>query len=113
MARVSDHEMRDAEHQLRCAISLEVQRYVRRMYEKGRACIIQAADDVNRNGGLVDGVKIGKAVGEQIVREYFNSDTISEAIEAPTTTGALGTGVTHAPDYEAQSTALIRTKRSR
>ena len=71
MARLSDHDVRDAEDALRSEIRLVVNRYIRRMGELGKAYIQEAVEEAVKNGELVDGTAIGRAAAARAASDYF------------------------------------------
>lgn len=71
MPRLSDHDLRDAEHALRMEISLVVGRYIRRMSEIGKAYIQEAIETAIKENRLVEGSAIGRAAAERATRDYF------------------------------------------
>ena len=68
MARLSDHDVRDAEHALRAEIALIVGRYTRRMLEMGKAHIQEA---IESEKGDVDGTAIGRTAAQRAAFPYF------------------------------------------
>lgn len=72
MARLSDHDVRDAEHALRAEIALIVGRYTRRMLEAGKAVIqTELENESKKERSHVDGTAIGRAAAERAAFEYF------------------------------------------
>ena len=71
MARLSDHDVRDAEHALRAEISLIVGRYTRRMLEMGKAHIQEAIEKAAKEGDDVDGSSIGREAASRAAAPYF------------------------------------------
>lgn len=89
MARLSDHDQRDAEHVLRTEITLILQRYGRRMADKGKAYITEAMSQMAKEGKDVDGSTIGRIAAERVKAEYFATSSKPEpAIEASATAAA-------------------------
>lgn len=83
MARLSDHDVRDAEHALRAEIALIVGRYVRRMSELGKAYIQEAIEDAVREEAYVNGTAIGRAAARRAAGGYFHglAGEIHEPVE--------------------------------
>lgn len=71
MARLSDHDVRDAEHALRMEITLILARYARRLQEAGKAHIQQEIERAAREEEEVDGTAIGRAAAAEAARDYF------------------------------------------
>jgi hypothetical protein len=72
MARLSDHDVRDAEHALRAELALIVGRYLRRMLESGKAHIQTDIEEAVQSGEEnVDGTAIGRAAAEKAAADYF------------------------------------------
>lgn len=71
MARLTDHDVRDAEHALRMELTLVVARYTRRMAEMGKAYIQDEIETANKEGREIDGTAIGRAAAERAARDYF------------------------------------------
>lgn len=71
MARLSDHDIRDAEDALRAEIGLVVKRYIRRMTEIGKAHIQEAVEEATKDGSHVDGTSIGRAAAARAASTYF------------------------------------------
>lgn len=71
MARLTDHDVRDAEHALRTELALLVGRYVRRMAEMGKAYIQEEIEQAGKEGRLVDGTAIGRSAAERAAFDYF------------------------------------------
>ncbi len=71
MARLTDHDVRDAEHALRTEIALVVGQYTRRMAEMGKAYIQEALEEAAREGVEVDGVAIGREAATRAAFPYF------------------------------------------
>ena len=71
MARLSDHDLRDAEHALRVELTLVVARYTRRMTEIGKAYIQEAIEQANKDGSLVNGTSIGREAASRAASSYF------------------------------------------
>jgi len=72
MARLTDHDVRDAEHALRSEIALLVGRYVRRMNEMGKAYIQEALEEASKNEEDVNGTAIGRTAAERAAKDYFS-----------------------------------------
>jgi hypothetical protein len=81
MARLSDHDVRDAEHALRAEIALIVGRYTRRMLEMGKAHI-QEALEMARGEEYVDGTAIGREAAARSAFPYFGATAPPPAIES-------------------------------
>jgi phage gpG-like protein len=71
LARLTDHDVRDAEHALRAEIALLVGRYTRRIMEQGKAIIQTDLEAAGRSEEAVDGTAIGRAAAERAALEYF------------------------------------------
>ena len=71
MARLTDHDVRDAEHALRAEIALIVGRYTRRMLEAGKAAIQTELEAAAKEERDVDGTAIGRTAAERAAFEYF------------------------------------------
>ena len=85
MARLSDHDQRDAEDVLRAEIRLILARYARRMLEKGKAYITEAVAQAAKDEGDVDGNEIGRAAAARVRAEYFAPSKPEAAIETGAT----------------------------
>jgi len=89
MARLSDHDVRDAEHALRTEIALIVGQYARRMLEAGKAHIQTALEEASKTEGAeVDGVAIGRTAAARAAAPYFGGlagqlPKVVESQEAP------------------------------
>lgn len=73
MARLSDHDIRDAEDALRAEIGLVVKRYIRRMLEAGKADIQMQVEQAVKEGMEIDGAAIGRAAAANAARDYFGA----------------------------------------
>jgi hypothetical protein len=83
MARLTDHDQRDAEHALRAEISLVLMRYARRMMVQGKAYITEEVANATKNGEELDGTTIGRTAAAKVRAEYFATSSKPEpAIEA-------------------------------
>lgn len=71
MARLTDHDVRDAEHALRMELTLVVARYTRRMAEMGKAYIQEEIETANKEGRSVDGTAVGRAAAKRAALPYF------------------------------------------
>lgn len=91
MARLTDHDVRDAEAALRCEISKLIGRYVRRMNEMGKAHIQEAIEEAARNGDHIDGTKIGEEAARRAAFPYFGglAGEVHDTIEASDETHRL------------------------
>ena len=92
MARLSDHDVRDAEHALRAEIALIVGQYVRRMAEMGKAHIQEAIEEAVREEAHVNGTEIGRAAARRAAAAYFGG--LAGELHEPVDAGqdrALGT----------------------
>ena len=89
MARLTDHDIRDAEHALRMELTLVVARYVRRMTEMGKAYIQEEIETANKMGVGVDGTAIGRSAAERAAADYFGglAGKPQSALEGGTATG--------------------------
>ena len=72
MARLTDHDVRDAEHALRAELALIVGRYMRRMLEGGKAIIQTEIEEASKLEEEIDGTAIGRAAAARAAREYFD-----------------------------------------
>lgn len=71
MARLTDHDVRDAEDALRKELSLVVGRYTRRMLEMGKAHIQEALETAVKEGTNIDGTLLGRTAAERAAFPYF------------------------------------------
>ena len=71
MARLSDHDVRDAEHALRAEIALLTGRYVRRLLEAGKADIQKQIEQAAKEGLEIDGTYIGRTAAANAAADYF------------------------------------------
>lgn len=71
MARLTDHDVRDAEDALRKELSLIVGRYMRRMLEMGKAHIQESLETAVKEEKSVDGTELGRAAAERAAFPYF------------------------------------------
>lgn len=71
MARLSDHDIRDAEDALRVEVGLVVKRYIRRMVELGKAHIQEEIELAHKEGREVDGTAVGRAAAARAASDYF------------------------------------------
>jgi hypothetical protein len=71
LARLTDHDVRDAEDALRAEIRLIVNRYIRRMLELGKAHIQEEIEQASKEGESVDGTAIGRAAAARASSDYF------------------------------------------
>ena len=84
MARLSDHDVRDAEHALRAEIALLVGRYVRRLLEAGKGEIQVLLEEAAKEGYEIDGTQVGRTAAQNAARFYFGGlagETPRPAIE--------------------------------
>jgi len=87
MARLTDHDVRDAEHALRTEIALLVGQYTRRMGELGKAHVQEAIEEASRNGDHINGTAIGREAARRAAHAYFGGlagevyDTLDAAPE--------------------------------
>ena len=82
MARLSDHDQRDAEHRARMEVRLAFARYIRRMDDKAKAYITEAISQANKEtGGNVDGVTIGAAAAQRVIAEFLGAGKPQSAID--------------------------------
>lgn len=84
MARLTDHDIRDAEHAMRSEITLIVARYVRRMSEMGKAHIQEAIEQAAATGGFVNGTEIGREAARRAAFPYFGglAGDLHDTVEA-------------------------------
>jgi GGDEF domain-containing protein len=71
MARLTDHDVRDAEHALRAEVALLTGLYARRMLEEGKAYIQTELEKAAREGVDVNGTSIGRAAAQSASAAYF------------------------------------------
>ena len=71
MARLTDHDVRDAEHALRSEIALLTGLYQRRMLEEGKAYIQTELEKAAREEVDVNGTSIGRAAAQSASVAYF------------------------------------------
>lgn len=71
MARLTDHDVRDAEHALRMEVSLLLGAYSRRLLEIGKAHIQEALEAAALNEEAVNGTVIGRDAAERAAKSYF------------------------------------------
>lgn len=71
MARLTDHDVRDAEDALRKELALIWGRYARRMLEMGKAFAQEAIEAAAKEGRDIDGTAIGRAAAERAAFDYF------------------------------------------
>ena len=71
MARLTDHDVRDAEDALRKELSLIVGRYMRRMLEMGKAHIQEALETAAKEGTNVEGTTLGRDAAARAAFPYF------------------------------------------
>ena len=90
MARLTDHDIRDAEHALRMELTLVVARYTRRMAELGKAFIQEEIETATKEGRTVDGTAIGRAAAARAASDYFGG--LAGATPQPALDGSPATG---------------------
>lgn len=88
MSRPSDHIRRDAEHAARMDIRVHIHRFIRRMDEQAKAHIAAAIEAAESNGGIVDGLTIGREAARSAVATYMDAGEPQAAIDAPADEGA-------------------------
>lgn len=71
MARLTDHDVRDAQDALRKEVSLLVNLYIRRILEMGKAHIQEAIETAIKEDRDVNGTAIGREAAEKAARDYF------------------------------------------
>jgi hypothetical protein len=71
MARLTDHDIRDAEDAARAEIGLVVKRYIRRMAEMSKAYIQEGIETATKEGRDVNGTAIGRAAAARAAADYF------------------------------------------
>lgn len=91
MARLTDHDQRDAEHALRSEVALVLARYARRMLAQGKAYITEEIAQAVKEGRDLDGLTIGRAAADKVKAEYFTSRKPEPAIETTPTHRRIGT----------------------
>ena len=89
MARLSDHDKRDAEHALRAETTLILAKYARRMLEQGKAYITDAMAQANKEGKEIDGTEIGRTAAARVKADYFATEEPTRAIETSATAPTL------------------------
>lgn len=67
MARLTDHDVRDAEHALRAEVAILVGRYSRRILEEGKRIIATELAE----GGDHDATTIGRYAAQRAAFPYF------------------------------------------
>ena len=87
MARLTDHDRRDAEHALRAEIALIQGRYTRRLYEAGKARIEEEFNRLLKEGRDIDGLTTGRAAAQAVASQFFPNAAPKTAI-AITASGA-------------------------
>jgi hypothetical protein len=86
MARLTDHDQRDAEHALRSEIGLALAQYSRRMLAKGKATITEEIAQASKEGKEnLNGITIGKAAAKEVIAEYFAVSKPQAAIDVAAT----------------------------
>jgi len=71
MARLTDHDLRDAEDAARMELGLVVKRYTRRMHELGKAYIQEAIEEAAKEGAYINGTQIGREAARRAAIPYF------------------------------------------
>jgi len=72
MARLSDHDVRDAQAAMRAEIALLAGLYTRRMAELAKAYIQEALEEASKiEGGIINGTAIGRAAAERAAFDYY------------------------------------------
>ncbi len=90
MARVTDHDTRDAEHASRMEIAVVVGPYIRRMNEMAKAYIQEAIEEATKGEQSVDGTAIGRAAALRAAAAYFTlADKPREIIEGTAASAAI------------------------
>ena len=74
MARLTDHDVRDAEHALRLELSLLLGRYSRRVLEQGKALIQTEIEEASKGEEAIDGTAIGRSAAARAAANYFGLD---------------------------------------
>lgn len=84
MARLTDHDVRDAEDALRKELALINGRYQRRMAEMGKAHIQEAIEAAARDGDAINGTEIGREAARRAAFPYFGglAGELHDTIEA-------------------------------
>ena len=83
MARLTDHDVRDAEHALRSELALLWGRYGRRMHEAGKGEIQVELEAAALNGEAINGTEIGRRAAARAALPYFGglADGVHEPVE--------------------------------
>lgn len=83
MARLTDHDVRDAEHAARLACSEVLGKYQRRIAEMSKALIQEAIERAAEEGNDdIDGAAIGREAAHAAIAPYF-PDQVPKIIDAP------------------------------
>ena len=85
MARLTDHDVRDAEHAARLACAEVLGKYQRRIAEMSKAYIMEAIEKHVESGeeGEIDGSAIGREAARRAIAPYF-PHMVPMVIEAET-----------------------------
>lgn len=91
MARLTDHDFRDAQHALRCEIAMLVGQYTRRMAELGKAHAQEAIEEAAKNGDPINGIAIGREAARRASLSYFSglAGEVYATLDSSNTTPAL------------------------
>lgn len=71
MARLTDHDVRDAEHAARLACSEVLGKYQRRIAEMSKALIQERIEKAAEEGTEIDGSAIGREAAYEAIAPYF------------------------------------------
>lgn len=98
MARLSDHDLRDAEDAGKSEIALPLKRYSRRMIEQMKTYTKDAIMQAIREDKEIDGTAIGKAAAARVIAEFFTPRKPQQAIDAGNTTAIDSAEDSHRDD---------------
>lgn len=87
MARLTDHDIRDAEDALRKELALLNGQYARRILEMGKAHIQEAIETAARDGEPINGIEIGREAARRAAYPYFGglAGEVHDTIDATST----------------------------
>jgi hypothetical protein len=71
MARLSDHDLRDAEDAIRKEVSLVMGQYSRRILEMAKAYAQEGIESAIQDEEEINGVAIGRAAAKRALSPYF------------------------------------------
>jgi mevalonate pyrophosphate decarboxylase len=84
MARLSDHDRRDAEHAARAKIAVSLQRFRRRMDELAKAHIAEQMEQAQAKGEAIDGTAAGEAAANLAINAFIGDGKPEAAIDSTT-----------------------------